>query len=117
MGPGNVGLGLFAQLQKFQVKCQKRLKNRPKWCQFFFHQSLFPLVNNGQNWCQKFCTFFFALTDPSGGVCKISHSGKKILLDVGERDKDYFLIEYSPLPESLDPVYPAAHGGPQGYPH
>ena len=48
---------------------------------------------------------------------KISHSGKKILLDVGERDKDYILLEYSPLPESLDPVYPAAHGGPQGYPH
>ena len=24
MVPGNVGLGLFAQLQKFQVKCQKK---------------------------------------------------------------------------------------------
>ena len=35
MGPGNVGWGLFAELQKFQVKCLKRLKNRPKWCQFF----------------------------------------------------------------------------------
>ena len=34
-----------------------------------------------------------------------------------ERGKDYLLLEYSPLPESLDPVYPAAHGGPQGYPH
>ena len=26
MGPGNVGLGLFAQLQKIQVKCHKQAK-------------------------------------------------------------------------------------------
>ena len=37
MGPGNVGWGLFAQLQKFQVKCQKKgLKTGQNGVKFFF---------------------------------------------------------------------------------
>ena len=37
MGPGNLGWDLFAQMQKkIQMKCQKKLKKRPKWCHKIF---------------------------------------------------------------------------------
>ena len=36
MGPGNVGLGLFAQLQKFQVKLEKNAPKKAKLGSFFF---------------------------------------------------------------------------------
>ena len=34
------------------------------------HQLLFPLVNNGQNWCQKLCTFFSPLLILQGECAK-----------------------------------------------
>ena len=36
MGPGNVGWGLFAELQNFQVKCQKKAKKQAKMVSNFF---------------------------------------------------------------------------------
>ena len=37
MGPGNVGLELFAQLQKIQVKFEKNAQKRAKLGSNFFH--------------------------------------------------------------------------------
>ena len=36
MGPGNVGLGLFAQLQKNPVKSRKKAQKQAKMMRFFF---------------------------------------------------------------------------------
>ena len=36
MGPGNVGWGLFAQLQKFHVKCQKTAYKQAEMVSIFF---------------------------------------------------------------------------------
>ena len=36
VGPGNVGWGLFAKLQKFQVKCRKKALKRAKMVSNFF---------------------------------------------------------------------------------
>ena len=37
MGPGNVGLELFAQLQKIQVKFEKNAQKKAKLGSNFFH--------------------------------------------------------------------------------
>ena len=55
--------GLFLSLfLAFHLKFLQLCKKPPSYISGT-HQSLFPLVNknNGQNWCQKLCTFFLPL--------------------------------------------------------
>ena len=50
--------GLFLSLfLAFHLKFLQLCKKPPSYISGT-HQSLFPLVNNGQNWFQKLCTFF-----------------------------------------------------------
>ena len=53
--------GLFLSLfLAFHLKFLQLCKKPPSYISGT-HQSLFPLVNNSQNWCQKLCTFFSPL--------------------------------------------------------
>merc|ERR1711978_728169 len=53
--------GLFISLfLAFHLKFLQLCKKPPSYISGT-HQLLFPLVNNGQNWCQKLCTFFSPL--------------------------------------------------------
>ena len=62
MGPGNIGLGLFTQLQKFQVKCIKGLKTGQNGVKFFFGPS--HIVNNNISGIFLFSIFL----DPIGSL-------------------------------------------------
>ena len=64
MGPGNVGLELFAQLQKIQVKCQKKaLKTGQKGVKKLFSPHTFKIITFvGIFYFQYFS--FWCFTDP-----------------------------------------------------
>ena len=70
--------GLFLSLfLAFHLKFLQLCKKPPSYISGT-HQSLFPLVNNGQNWCQKLCTFFSPLLILQG-VCVLCLKCKSAL--------------------------------------
>jgi hypothetical protein len=63
--------GLFLSLfLAFHLKFLQLCKKPPSYISGT-HQLLFPLVNNGQNWCQKLCKIFSPLLILQG-ECAIS---------------------------------------------
>ena len=96
--------GLFLSLfLAFHLKFLQLCKKPPSYISGT-HQSLFPLVNNGQNWCQKLCTFFSPLLILQGECEQFLHITFRISdhkYSTKNNDVTTYLILYTRLWKKL----------------